>query len=519
MIYHRGDVSALADVFENFKTVRTHKLDSLGYVFVPGYAWDTALFHSGVKLELISDMDILLCIEKAKRGGVAQCSKRYCVANNQYAGNLDESKPEKYIAYFDFVNLYGKTMTEYLPTGGFKWYNDLTLDARTVPDDGERGYFFEVDLKYPVHIHDRHRDLPFCPENRKAPNGKHPKLLATLYDKERYVIHYRYLKLALAHGLVIKKVHRILEFRQEPWLKSFIEMNTELRKNAANEFEKNLFKFVVNSVYGKTMENVRNHSDIRLLTDWKAIEKLVSKPNFYRLSIFDQNLVAIEMRKTMVRMFKPVFVGVSVLDISKTFLYKFLYDFLYPSYGEKVKLAYTDTDSLILEITGVDMYKDIIGKHTDLFDTSGYDENNEYGIVRMNEKVLGKMKDEFSGEAVLLFICVRAKSYAIVTGKSVTKHIKGIKRSSVAKQISVSDFENCLFNHELITCTQNCIRSKKHNVYTVCEHKLALNPFDDKRYLIPNSTETLPWGYYGLVNAKKRKQDEESEDYVNKKCK
>ena len=520
--YLRIDVGMLCDIFENFRTsmMKTHKLDPAHFISLPGYLWNAALFHSGVKLELLTDISHHLLIERGIRGGLSQCSTRFSEANNQYMDNRDTSKPEKYIVYFDCNNLYGFSMSQHLPVGGFQWHHDLTLDVRNIPDNSEIGYFLEVNLEYPENLHDKHRDLPLCPEKAVPPGGKHEKLLATLYDKQNYVIHYRSLKQALEHGLILKQTHRILKFKQEPWLKSYIELNTSLRAKANNDFEKNLYKLMNNAIYGKTMENERMHLDIRLLTDWEGknkIEDLVSRPNFHRLSVFDKNLVGIEMKKTRIKLTKPIYVGCAILEISKTILYEFMYNFMYPLCGDKVKLLYTDTDSLIMEITDIDVYKDIIAKHTDVrFDTYDYPENNKYGILRKNNKELGKMKDENCGRIVLKFVCVRAKAYAILTTEDVTKHIKGVKKSTVTKQISVEDFENCLFKKELIKCTQNCIRSFKHNVYTVCEHKLALSPFDDKRYLIPNSIETLPWGHR---NINKRKIVNKDVNDVVKRCK
>ena len=155
--------------------------------------------------------------------------------------------------------------------------------------------FFEVDIDYPKKLFDLHKDLPFLPESIKVNNAE--KLICDIKDKKIYVIHIRALKQALNHGLRLKKVHRIIQFKQKAWLKTYINMNTELRKNAKNEFEKNFFKLMNSSVFGKTMENVRNHRDVKLVTSEKRRKRLVSEPNYYSCKNFSYHLMAIEMKK------------------------------------------------------------------------------------------------------------------------------------------------------------------------------------------------------------------------------
>ena len=164
-----------------------------------------------------------------------------------------------------------------------------------------------------------HSDLPFLPERKKI--GKCNKLVCDFHDKKNYVVHIKALKQALNHGLILKKVHRVIQFNQKAWLKPYIDMNTKLRKEAKNDFEKDFFKLMNNSVFGKTMENVRKHRDIKLVTTDEKRNKLVSEPNYHTTKRFSENLLAIEMKKTKVKMNKPVYLGMSILDISKTLMY------------------------------------------------------------------------------------------------------------------------------------------------------------------------------------------------------
>ena len=172
-------------------------------------------------------------------------------------------------------------------------------------DDSDKGYVLEVDVKYPKKLHDLHSDLPFSPERMKIDKCK--KLVCNLYNKEKYVFHIRSLKQALNHGLIVEKVHRVIQFNQEAWLKPYIDMNIELTKKAKNEFGKDFLKLMNNSVFGKTMENFRKHRDIKLVTTNKGRNQLVSEPNCHAIKWFPKNLVSIEMKKTKVKMNKPIY--------------------------------------------------------------------------------------------------------------------------------------------------------------------------------------------------------------------
>ena len=182
-------------------------------------------------------------------------------------------------------------------------------------------YFFEVDIEYPKELFNKHQDLPFLPNREKI--NKVEKLINSIQYKEKYVIHISALKQALNHGSVLKKVYRVIEFRQEAWLKPYVDMNTKLRTEAKNDFEKDFFKLMNNSVFGKTMENVRNHRDIKLVTTDERRNELVSEPNYHTTKYFSENLLAIKMRKTKIKMNKPVYLGQAILDISKTLMYEF----------------------------------------------------------------------------------------------------------------------------------------------------------------------------------------------------
>ena len=190
-------------------------------------------------------------------------------------------------------------------------------------------------------------------------------------------------------------------------------MNTKLRKESKNEFEEDFYKLMNNSVFGKTMENVRKHRDIKLVTTEEKRIKLVSEPNYDKTKRFSENLLAIEIKKTKVKMNKPVYLGISILGISKTLIYEFWYDYSKPKYGDKAQLFYTDTDNFVIHIKTEDFYEDIANDVERLFDTSNYDEKDKRPIpIGKNKKVIGLFKDELGGNIMTEFVALRAKTYA-----------------------------------------------------------------------------------------------------------
>ena len=258
--------------------------------------------------------------------------------------NCDKNKKSLYIQYLDTNNLYGRRMSQKLPIDGFKWEKNMFKFnedfIKNYDEISDKGYIFEVDVEYPKNLHDLHSDLPFLPERMKV--NKRNKLVCNLYDKNNYVVHIRSSKQPLNHGLILKKVHRVIQFNQEARLEEYIDMNIELRKQAKNDLEKDFFKLMNNSVFGKTMENVRKHRDIKLETIDKRKNQLVSEPNYHTTKYFSENLLSIEMKKIKVKMIKPVYLGLSALQISKILMYEFWYDYIKPKYQNNAKLCYME---------------------------------------------------------------------------------------------------------------------------------------------------------------------------------
>ena len=316
------------------------------------------------------------------------------------------------------------------------------------------GYVLEVDVKYPRELHDLHNDLPFMCEKIRV-NGVE-KLVPNLHDKKKYVIHV-----------------------------------------AKNDFEKDFYKLMNNSVFRKTMENIRRHRDIKLVNNKEDYLKQVMKPNFKGGVLMGADLMSCEMGKVKVKMNKPVYLGQALLDLSKTIMYEFHYDYMKRKYNESdLKLLYMDTDSLVYDIKTEDFYKDIAEDVETRFDTSGYVPGRPLPIEK-NKKVIGLMKDELGGKIMKEFIRLRPKMYSYRVEEQEPKKCKGIKKCVVKKTITFEDYKRCLFERINIHRSQMMFRSVKHKVKTLEVNKLALSREDDKRISI-NGIDSLAMGHYEL---------------------
>ena len=396
-------------------------------------------------------------------------------------------------------------MKQRLPVCDFEWVGEMDQ----VPCD-DYGYILEVDLEYPKELHEVHNDYPLAPERMVPPylskycgNLKNKlnisdveceKLIPNLMDKNNYIIHHKNLQQCLDLGLKLKKIHRGIRFREAAWMAPYIDFNTEMRKRARNAFEKDLFKLLNNAVFGKSMENIFNYITVKLTADPKQYEKLVANPLYKESRQFDNDLHAVLMKRESVKLNKPIYTGFSVLELSKTLMYDFHYNYIVKKYGGYARLLFTDTDSLCYRVYTKDMYKDMLADRDAHFDTSDYPENHELHSDQ-NKKVIGMMKDETSGTPIAEFVGLRSKMYSILLPEDEKKRAKGINRAVVEKDISHEDYKNTLFlgrqmNHPVIQ-----FRNMGHQIYTVEGNKVSLSAFDDKRYILENGVDSLAYGH------------------------
>ena len=537
-LYLKCDVLLLADVFESFRTIsmQNYELDPAHFVSAPHLSWDAMLKMTKCKQELLSDAAMFSLLNQGLRGGVSMISKRHAKANNKYMGALyDASQSSSYIIYLDANNLYGWAMSEPLPTGEFKWIAEeefTTIDWLTQRDDQEFGYFVECDLSYPKELHDLHNDYPLAAERlsigeemlseaqrelREKYEMSHTattKLIPNLMDKTNYTCHYRNLRFYMEHGLVLCKVHKVIQFRQSKWLAPYIAKNSALRAATSNAFEKDFFKLLNNSVYGKTCENLTKRTDIRLVTDQKKCKKLIEKPQCLAFEIFSEHIAAVELQKIRCEINKPTYVGFTVLELSKLLMYGFHYDFVLPRYKNgEAKLLLTDTDSLIYHITTPDLYDDL-AKHPQHFDFSNYPPGHQL-LSDANKMVIGKMKDEAGGKIITEFVGLRPKMYSYLTLVSDTEEkYKEAKRAKGIQRAAAEKLRHAQYLTQLHTPTENyvCIRrigQKHHLMYTLEGDKRALCAFDDKRYLLPDGVSTLAHGHYRIADGVEDATDSE----------
>ena len=274
-------------------------------------------------------------------------------------------------------------------------------------------------------------------------------------------------------------------------------MNTELRKLPKNDFEKDFFKLMNNAVFGKTMENIRKHRDIKLITTDKKRSKLVSEPNYHTANYISEDLSIIEMNKTKVKMNKSIYLGLSILEVSKLLMYEFWYDYMKPKYGNNVNLCYMGTDSFIMNIKTEDFYKDIANDVEKRFDTSNYEVNRPLPTGK-KKKVIWLMKDELGGKIITEFVTLRPKTYSYLTDDcKEDKKAKGTKKCVIKSMIKFNDYKNCLLKDEVILKSQQRFISKKHDVYTENINKTALSNNDDKRIVSSDKIMSYPYGYKG----------------------
>ena len=368
MLYLKMDILQLADVFENFveSSTREYKINPLYSYSLPGYTWKAGLKLTNIELDYIKCKELLLLLENNIRGGISS------VMGDRHV----QSDENKQILYIDANNLYGWAMSQYLPTGDFKkmklcceydsvLMNEIKEDIFNTPDDNEFGYFIECNLEYTAEIKEKTKNFPFCPYQTKAdpnlfsgymnninqPNYKPTsKLMCDVTNKSKYMIHYRMFKFYLNQGMKVTKIHTIYRFRQSPWLGKYIDHNTQKRTVAKTNFEKDLYKLMNNAFFGKAMENVRDRTNLEFI-DHSQIDQIIkrqSKLSFKSIVDHYSKFCVYTFDKEKTVFDKPIYLGFTVLELSKLLIYDFFYDKLQPYWKQSIQLHYMDTDSFIL---------------------------------------------------------------------------------------------------------------------------------------------------------------------------
>ena len=535
-LYLKTDVLLLADAFEQFRDffLKEHQIDPCYCFSAPGLTWQCGLKYTGIKLELLTDPDMLLMCEQGIRGGFSGVlGPRHVKTFNKYTsnyrkgerilddrealecikilkegGDLNDYMKESFLLYLDANNLYGWAMSQKLPTGDFRW-EEREDYYNNIPEG--RGCLVECNLEYTDECKRKTMRYPLAPEHMVATKemlsdyqlnlleeqgaklGTVKKLFLTLNDKKNYIIHHSILKEYIRLGLKVTKVHRTISFKESAWLKPYIDFNTQQRTKAKTLFEKDLWKLMNNSFYGKTMENIRNRSEIKLLSNEEKIIKYISKPNFKDSIIFNENLVAVVNNVTSIKFNKPIYLGQAILDYSKQLMYNFYYEIANKLWPDN-EIVFGDTDSLVLKVASKDVYEDL-EKIKEELDTSDYPEDH-FLHSKENKKVIGKFKDELNGKIMEEIVCLRSKAYSYaVKGSEETKKLKGINKVVVDNDIKFTDYLTCLYGDRKYLHKMYRLNSTHHEMHISEVNKVSLNPFDDKRYIFLDKKSTRPHGY------------------------
>ena len=527
--YLHLDIYLLTDVFEKFRqvTLQEDGLDPVHFISLPGLSYMACFKKSGDTIDLLQDIDMVRLFERGIRGGLTFVNKHRVEAHIPELDNNQDGNV--HLAYIDENNLYGSSLCRPLPHSEFSWVADSELENFSkseeilkLEDEADYGYIFEVDLEYPRELHASTADFPLAPESdfveedmfspfmknfyddlctaRGCDKRYKPyrKLLLSQYDKQYYVCHYSILKFYLLMGMRVVRVRSAIRFRQKRFVEPYIKYNSEKRALARNAFEKDYYKLKNNSFFGKTMEDVRNRIDYRLLTKWERLERLSSSPLFVDVDIFSESVVGVHMFKSKVVLDKPVYIGQAVLDYSKLEMYTLYYKILHSCpLIRQPDLVGGDTDSFFLALhtdQNVSL-SDIFQYLTQYFDSSNYPQDHPlYSTV--NKAKLGCFKDESAGKVIEEMILLRPKMYSMkyLNSEAAIKRAKGISRHLVASTSHATYRETFLAQNET-SYQMTILRSQLHTVETVTFRKRGLSAWEDKRCWV-DANSSVPHGSY-----------------------
>jgi len=503
MLYLKVDIHLLADVFEKFRStaLEQDKLDPANYFSIPGFSWAAALKMMPHKIDLLQDMDMYEFFEAGIRGGMTFVNRHYAVKDE----NVD-------LLYVDVNNLYGGPLRGKLPSSNFQWVSDVELRniCTSLPDDNaDIGYLLEIDFVIPTELHDKLSDLPPAPCSQKPPGSSVPKLLLTLENKQNYIVLGSLLKFYIDKlGVRVTKVHRAIQFQQSEIFRRYIDENTSKRAQASSKFLKDYYKLKNNSLYGKTVENLRKRKDIRLCNRKESFITYASRPLFKKAMQIDQNLVAALLTKETICLNRPVYIGQAVLDLSKLRMYKLQYEELeryrnlFP--GSQITILAGDTDSFFLEVKNLSLEHDLLPKMKEdgLLDTSNYP-NSSALYSKDFENKIGLIKDESCGkEKFLQFVFLRPKCYSMLSNSHESHRAKGISKATKLTHKQYLDIYQSYNPHAHMSPIASTLHvpqynfiSLSHQLYTIVYNKQALSIMDDKRVWLSRNF-SVPYGHY-----------------------
>ena len=481
MLYLKNDVGLLTDIFQNYIDTckKAYGINPLYSYSTPSFTWKAGLKMTGVKLDYITDDELRLLLENNMRGGPKSCM-----------GSRYVKRGERKIVYEDMNNLYGWSMSQYLPTGDFREIEVTRSSVKRIlrtPDNDERGFLEECDLEYPSSIHEITKYFPFLPDKKtikienfspymtiNKPEKYKPteKLIMDQTNKQRYFLHYRDLKFCIRHGIRILNVHTVYKLKQSLWLAKYIKYNTEQRSKAKTDFEKHFYKLMNNSFYGKTIENIRKRLNLDLIekSDTHRILNRQSKLSFDDKIVEYEKISLYSFNKESIKFTKPIYVGFCVLELSKLLMYEWYYDKMQPYFGEdNLELHYLDTDSFIFSFKPIKSLIEDLKFFKEDFDFTDLDPSHVL-YSKDNKKVIGKVKLVTSLELDLdEAVFLRSKSYSlnIKQNSSHCKH-KGVQDHN---KYTLEDYKYCLENNEIKYGVNYSLKSNKHEITLLKQKK------------------------------------------------
>ncbi|XP_064106780.1 uncharacterized protein LOC135215755 [Macrobrachium nipponense] len=521
-LYLRIDVGLLADVFLNWRKIllQQYGLDCAQYTTLPGYAYDAMLKKTGVVLDYPYDIGTYLQIQENIRGGFTTVVRQHITAKNSEIGNLGEGESSSYILYQDFNSLYPFSMTGKLPTGDIRELNEEEKDQfvrNNFPanDDDDVGYWLVIDTKplsaeaaektddLPLCLHQRNVQLEdissYCRNILEEEEGKighrTRKLIGDHEAKKNYMIALPLLRLYMDLGLEIERVRKIYAFKQASFMRNFIEDNIQARKMAKCKDEQSAFKLMSNSVFGRCLMNPTKYATkSTIVTDEAKFLKEIRSPRFKDFIVLSPKRVLCVSEKPEIEVNMPNFVGFQILEMAKYHLYHYWYKVIKPSYGERARLIYCDTDSFIFSLRVdnlIDEYKKYPFK--DYLDFSNFHPEHPLYSAR-NKGRLGLLKSEVGEMIIEEIIALKPKTYSVlVSDKSMIRRSKGVQKC-YRDSLTHADYEAALYAGNPLTAPTRSIRNVKGSVVTTAQMKKVFSAFDDKRYHL-NPGQSVAYGH------------------------
>lgn len=538
------EVYCLLDVFLLAETVcafrqqmhRDFGLDMSHYMSSPAFSFDVMLKESGVKLDLISDPEMLLLIESGLRGGVSFVGTRHV----KLAENFDPNVTPECLLYIDICNLYGKCMSDMsLPTSNFRWLSSVEMRAIdwSKQDRCQNvGYIVECDLSIPVHLHKKFAAMPLAQEKYKVDvselsdysaecqrvisgDGKNrpsaEKLCGTFHPKKNFVVHYVNLKHFLAQGMILDKIHRVISFTQSPFLSKYLKIMSEKRRNADSDFKRAIIKLLINSIYGKLIECVRRYQDVKFVTKPKWLNRYLTDPCYTNHKILGENCVVFYRKKKSVVLDKAYAAGFSILELSKNLMSTLYYGFIQKHIGvDNLDVVMSDTDSYILHITNHTKYE-TLKKLTPIMDFSNYSPDHPLFNGTHRKMIPGFFKDETPNCDIVECIALRSKCYITRTKKNLlSARCKGIAKR-VVKKFTIENYRACLLQMSKQYASMRRIRSKNHILTTIEVRKISLSSYDQKRHIFSCGIHSAPFGSIYISNDSCPRCDHVVDELIN----